>query len=109
MPDKPTCPLLAERPMFTGWHGRYHRGHARCIRAAKRWEAAERATCTRRLTGACTHPGKKIYGSMAEVNGALRHMPHWRKSQRLNPYQCPAGHWHLGRIMHRASAVWRKK
>jgi hypothetical protein len=33
------CPLALDR---TGYHGKYHRGHRRCIRAAKRREALKR-------------------------------------------------------------------
>lgn len=33
------CPLLATRP---GWHGPLHRGHAACVKAAKREEARRR-------------------------------------------------------------------
>ena len=34
------CPQLHPRP---GWHGPCHEGHARCVKAARRYEAQERA------------------------------------------------------------------
>ena len=39
-----TCALLLTRP---GWHGEYHPGHRKCVRAVKRREAMKRDEKTR--------------------------------------------------------------
>ena len=111
-----SCLFLMDRDLSTGWRGAYHRGHARCVKAAKRTEAEERNTqppgwglAHAANPGGCTSPSKKVYPSKAAVSATFNRMPRWRKRQNLAPYQCPAGHWHLGRDMHRAAAVWRKK
>lgn len=37
------CAQLLTRP---GWHGKYHTGHLRCVKALKRYEANERNGAT---------------------------------------------------------------
>jgi hypothetical protein len=109
------CLFLDDRIRFTGWRGQYHRGHAQCVRKAKRAEAEERNArqpgwgLTDGPAGdQCSHPGKKVYDTRDSVMAAFNGMAKWRRKQGLNPYQCPAGHWHLGRNMYRTVAVWRK-
>ena len=109
-----TCAFLVDRVSFNGWNGRYHRGHAKCVRDAKRAEAEDRngrpadwGNTTQPAAGACQHPHKTAYPNRDSALAAFNGMPKWRRRQGLNPYQCPAGHWHLGRQMRRSTAAWR--
>ena len=105
--QRPECPALLP-PGFAGrWQGRCHPGHARCVRALKRWEALQRAAGTRPVTPQCRFRHKVAYENQAAVAAAWRSLPAWKR-RAAKPYQCPAGHYHLGRDLRRAAAVWRK-
>ncbi len=107
---EPVCAALVVPPGCPRrWHGPCHRGHARCVRQARRWQAGQRAAMRRAETGArCPHPHKTAYENQAAAFSALRHLDARDKRQGLNPYHCPAGHYHLGRRMRNVAAVWRK-
>ncbi len=104
---EPTCAALVVPPgCRRRWHGPCHRGHARCVRAAKRWEAALRATALG--SGGCSHPHKFAYENRDSVRAALKRLKRRHKSADLQMYQCPAGHWHLGRRARKSTVVWRR-
>lgn len=116
------CDFLARRAAAAGrrWHGRYHKGHMRCVREAKEREALQRNHRAPRCTAPprdeipvtsaarCPWPHKHPYENQAAARSALKHMDRHKRGQGLNPYHCRAGHWHLGRRLTRAIAAWRK-
>lgn len=99
-----SCPLLALRPHRTGYHGPCHRGHRRCVRAAKRAEAFSRcrraaaAPLSASRRGVCLWPWKQRYATEAEARAALRRIRERAdRSRQVEPFACRNGrHWHLG-------------
>ena len=45
----------------------------------------------------CPHPYKMAYGSRAAAKRARKQFDK-ASDERLSPYQCPCGNWHLGRL-----------
>ncbi len=106
------CPLLATRP---GFHGRCHRGHMRCVRALRRYQAALRQAAGRPLASRrpriaapasepartrpkrCLWPWKNAYPDQAAASAALVLMRRaFDRKRRMEAYRCHAGHWHVG-------------
>ena len=113
-----SCPLLATWP---GFRGQYHKGHMRCARALRRRLAVLRQVIgqlrdhERQLAAQpvpatprpwCLWPWKDRFGSQAEASGRLATMRRKvDKKRRIEPFQCRAGHWHLGRHVGRGDTA----
>jgi hypothetical protein len=59
--------------------------------------------------GPCLWPWKTAYPTEAVALAALHGIGRLKKRQGLHPYPCRAGgHWHLGRLLRRSSAAWKR-
>jgi hypothetical protein len=75
------------------------------------WRSLIPADIAAELTasGPCVWPWKTAYANQAAISAARNGMDPHRKRQGLHPYPCPAGHFHLGRLLRRPSFAWRSK
>jgi hypothetical protein len=104
---------------FSGPQGR---GAGRAYRARKRAEATGRNAAYAALysvrdadpgaavltaAASCRQPWKTPYENPGSARATLDRLPRHRKLMGLHPYPCPAGHWHLGRNLKRASVAWK--